>query len=272
VESFDDTRHKFKKLNDLSNYFCNFLLGDFAKRSNSAQNFQYRRTAEEGGAIYAVYNFENLKWDFGGSYSNINKNFAAQSGFIRRTGFNRAYGYVGRTFRPKEKSWWVKVRPFVVSVGLWNLQNRLDETFLDPGFDIELADGISIYTYHSTRRDNFLGRGYTTSAYIADVSVNRFKKFSFRNNIELGTGVNFDVSRPEIGRMLNNELNFTIRPISQINSEFIWLKSSLKSRTNDDKLFDQDILRNRTVYQFNRFNAVRSIVEYDTLQRSLGLR
>ncbi|HMS40850.1 MAG TPA: hypothetical protein PKE69_11525 [Pyrinomonadaceae bacterium] len=36
-------------------------------------------------------------------------------------------------------------------------------------------------------------------------------------------------------------------------------------------MFNQDILRNRTVYQFNCFNSVRSIIEYDTAARRLGL-
>jgi hypothetical protein len=237
----------------------------------------YSRTTElggrkrSGGAIYAVYNFENLDWEIGTSYSNINKNFAAQSGFIRRTGLNRYYSYVFRNFRPKEKSWWVKVSPFVVSSGTWDTQNRLDEFFFDPGVLLDFARGISVYTYQSTRRDNFLGKGYTTKAYLANLDINTFKRFSLSNDFEIGTGVNFNPSRPEIGKLLNITFTLTVRPISQINSEILWIKSSLKSRTNDDKLFSQDILRNRTVYQFNRFNSVRSIVEYDTLQRSLGL-
>ena len=243
----------------------------FAVQASYSTTTELGGRKRSGGALYAAYNFENLKWDFGTTYSNLNKNFVAQSGFIRRTGYNRLYFYGGRTFRPKEKSWWVKARPFVVGLGLWDIQNRLDESFLDPGIDIRFARGISLYTYYSTRRDNFLGQGFTTRVYAANLSVNSFKKFSFSNNVEIGKGVNFDPVNPEIGKMFNNNLNFTIRPINQITSEFIWLKSHLQSRINSLRLFNQDILRNRTVYQFNRFNAVRSIIEYDTLQRSLGL-
>lgn len=243
----------------------------FAFQASYSKTTELGGRKRSGGGLYAVYNFENLKWDFGVSYSILNKNFDAQSGFIRRTGYNRIYSYVGRSFRPKEKSWWVKVRPFIVGTVFWNTQNKLDESFFDPGFDIEFAKGVSLYTYYSTRRDNFLGRGFTTRAYIASLNVNSFKRFSLGNTLEIGTGVNFDPSRPEIGKFLNNEFNITVRPISQINSEFLWLKSSLTSRINNDKLFNQNIFRNKTTYQFNRFNAIRSIVEYDTLQRSLGL-
>jgi hypothetical protein len=224
-----------------------------------------------GGAIYAVYNFENLKSDFGVSYSNLNKNFDAQSGFVRRTGFNRIYSYVGRSFRPKEKTWWVKVRPFIVGSALWNTRNKLDESFFDPGFDIEFAKGISLYTYFSARRDDFLGRGYTTRAFLANFGVYSFKRFSFGNSFEIGTGVNFDPARTETGSLLSNSLSFTFRPTNQLSTEQLWIKSNLKSRVNDDKLFNQNIFRNKTTYQFNRFNSVRSIVDYDTAERRLGL-
>jgi len=243
----------------------------FAFQASYSRTKDLNSVTRNGQAIYAIYNYNSLKWENGVSYTNISKDFSAQSGFIRRSGINRIYAYSYRIFRPKEKSWWTRFRPFVVTTGTFDTQKNLDEAFLDPGFSFDLTNRLWVYTYFSIRRDFFLGRGFTTKAFNANFDLNTFKKFSIANNFEIGTGVNFDVSRPEIGNLLNNEMTLKLRPISKINSEFIWLKSSLKSRTNDDKLFSQDIFRNRTFYQFNRFNSIRSIVEYDTLQKSLGL-
>lgn len=228
-------------------------------------------TSRSGGSSYFVYNYEDRKWDFGTSQSGTARNFRAQTGFIRRTGFLRSYGYVGRTFRPKEKSWWVKARPFAVALAFRDQNGNLDESFFDPGVDLEFARGISVYTYFSTRRDNFFGRGYTTRAYINSFSINAFKRFAVSGKIEIGTGVNFDPARAEIGKLLNGNLTVTLRPLAKLNSEFLWLKSSLRSSNNGENLFAQDIFRNRTIYQFNRFNAVRSIIDYDTLERRIGL-
>ena len=228
-------------------------------------------TKREGSSIYLVYNYEDRKWDFGTSQSGMARNFRAQTGFIRRTGFLRSYGYIGRTFRPKEKSWWVKVRPFVVALAFRDERGNFDETFVDPGLDLGFARGINLYTYFSTTRDNFLGTSYTTRQYVARWSVLSFEKISASGVFRTGTGVNFDPSRPELGDLLENTLNITVKPINKLNSEFLWLRSSLTSRTGGDKLFAQDIYRNRTVYQFNRFNAIRSIVDYDTFSRRVGV-
>ncbi len=243
----------------------------FAYQVSYSKTTDLDGTKREGAQSYFVYNYEDRKWDFGTSQSGAARNFRAQAGFIRRVGYLRSYGYVGRTFRPKEKSWWVKARPFVVALAFRDQNGNFDETFFDPGVSLEFARGVSVYTYFSTRRDSFLGRGYTTRAYVNRFSMNAFKRLAVSGKIETGTGVNFNPSRPEIGKMLNGELYITLRPLAKLNSEFLWLKSSLKSRADGESLFAQDIYRNRTIYQFNRFNSARSIVDYDTLQRRIGL-
>jgi len=228
-------------------------------------------TERDGGLTYLIYTFNNREWDFRIGGSGGGRNFRSQTGFIRREGFLRSYHYIRRNFRSKKKSWWVRVSPFIVASALRDQTGKFDESFFDPGVSVEFARGVSLYTYFSTTRDNFLGRGYTTRRYVANVDLDGFKHFSLSNDFDIGTGVNFDVSRPEIGNLLNNRLSLTLRPFTKLNSEFHWLKTSLKSRENDDTLFKQDIYRNRTTYQFNQFNAVRSIVDYNTLNRKIGL-
>lgn len=226
---------------------------------------------KSASAGYFAYNFYDRNWEVVYTDSFVTRDFAASTGFIRRTGFDRHYNYLSYSFLPKEKSWWNKIRPFLATLVLRNEQGKLDETFFDPGINIVFERGVSVYTYYSTRRDNFLRNSYTTRAYVADVKVNTFKKVQFSVWTEVGTGVNFNPSRPEIGKMFNSNINLKFLPIQKLSSEFLWIKSSLKSRNTSDKLFGQDILRNRTVYQFNVFNSVRSIVEYDTSQRRIGL-
>ncbi len=243
----------------------------FAIQASYSRTRDAARNSHSGYAIYAAYNFDNLNWENGLSLSTIHDGFAAQSGFVRRTGIKRGYAYSYRIIRPKEKTWWNRFRAFLVTTGTLDRRNNLDEAFFDPGIAVDLSNGVSVYTYFSIRRDSFLGRGYTTAAYNGNIDVTTFKRISLSNNFEIGTGVNFDPSMAEKGRMLNNQLTVTVRPVKQISSEFLWIKTSLSSANDGAGLFSQDLFRNRTVYQFDRFNSVRSIIDYDTSARSLGL-
>lgn len=243
----------------------------FAFQTAYSRTKELDGTKRSGGLSYFAYTYNDRKWSIGTTHSGAARNFRAQSGFIRRTGYLRSYGYAYRAFRPKEKSWWVRVSPFAVALAFRDQNGKLDESFFDPGVDLEFARGITVYTYFSTRRDNFLGRGRTTRAYVNSFAVNSFRRFAISGEIEMGTGVNFDPLRDEIGRLFNSTLTVTLRPFNKLNSEFLWLKSSLKSRINGEGLFHQDIYRNRTIYQFNQDNAIRSIIDYDTLERRIGL-
>lgn len=224
-----------------------------------------------GGGVYLAYTFGDGKWDVTVTDSHYARNFRAQTGFIRRTGYDRLYNVTGRSFRPREKSWWVRVRPFAASLAFWDENKKLDESFFDPGVDITLANGIYVYTFLSTRKDNFRGTGLRSGSYNLRWGVQSFKKITASGVLEIGTDANFDPTRIEVGSLFTNDITVTAKPLAKLNSEFRWIKTLLKSRIDGVKLFDQQIFRNRTTYQLDRSNAVRSIFDYDTLSHRIGV-
>lgn len=236
-----------------------------------SQTTELNGTKRSGASAYFAYQYNSRTWNVTLTDSHFARNFRAQAGFIRRTGYDRQFINVARTFRPKEKSWWINFRPHAIGTILQNENGNLDESSFEAGAGITLAKNISLFASYSRYRNNFLGRVYDTQSTEIEYFSETFKKVMLEGEIEFGTGVNFDPSRPEIGNIFNVDLSVNYKPISQLNSEFLWLKSSLKSRLNDQILSKQDILRNRTVFQFNRFHAVRSIIDYDTSERRIGV-
>ncbi len=246
-------------------------------RQSFSYQLSYSKTSEpdgtkrSGGGAYFAYNYNDKNWDVIVTDSHYARNFRAQTGFFRRTGFDRVYTVVGRSFRPKEKSWWVRVRPFVVALAFWDERRNLDESFFDPGIDLTFARGITVYSYFSTRKDHFGGQSLPSRSFNFRWSFAPFQIVSARGGFEIGTDANFDPKRVEVGKLSDYDLTVTLKPFAKLNSQFTWYKSSLKSRRNGDVLFDQSIYRNRTTYQFNRFNSVRAIADYDSFSRRLGL-
>lgn len=86
-----------------------------------------------------------------------------------------------------------------------------------------------------------------------------------------GEDVHYDATHPQVGRLLDLSLTLTVKPDARLNSETIFLKSRLREHGTNRALFNQDILRNRTNYQFTRAHATRSIIEYNTLSRRVGV-
>jgi hypothetical protein len=89
--------------------------------------------------------------------------------------------------------------------------------------------------------------------------------------LQFGEAVHFDAARPQVGRNINSTMTVTFKPDAKLNSEFVYLKNRLTESRSGVELFDQNVYRNRTNYQFTREHATRSIVEYNSLTRRLSV-
>ena len=228
-------------------------------------------TRRQGGGSYLAYNYVSRSWDVIVTDSHYARDYRVATGFLRRTGYNRTYLVLGRSVRPSTPSWYVKVRPFVVTLWFRDGRGRTDESFFDPGVDLEFPRGLSVYAYHSRRRDTFLGRTFDTHATVASWSVRRFKRITLEGRQELGTGVHFDPVRPAIGRLLDSVLEATVQPSPALATSVLLLVNRVDDRATGRPLVEQRIARSRTLYQFSRAHAARAIVEYESTAGRLGV-
>jgi hypothetical protein len=89
--------------------------------------------------------------------------------------------------------------------------------------------------------------------------------------LQIGEGVNFDPRYTVVGNAINSRLQLAVKPNDRLQVELLHIKSGLKDKRRGARLFNQDIVRNRTTFQFTRNNAARAILEYDTRARRTGV-
>jgi hypothetical protein len=224
-----------------------------------------------GSATYGWYEHRGRHWRIFLNDQRITRDYRAQTGFVRRTGFHMNSANLGYEFQAKEKSWWVSVKPFIVPRYLRTDEGLVDESYVDPGFDIKLARGISFYIYHSFHKDSFQGREYPYRFNVAYYTINSFKRVTFDGWVQWGEGVNFDPANPKVGRAWDSETTITLRPSNNMIVSLLHIKSNLRDKETGARLFNQDIFRTRATYQLTRFNAIRAILDYDTARRQTGI-
>jgi hypothetical protein len=191
-------------------------------------------------------------------------------GFVRRTRIRANSMNLGYEFQSND-SWYVKVRPFVVMRYLKTNEGLTDESYVDPGVDLTLPRDVTLYIYHSFHRDGFEGSEYDYQFNVVDYTVNTWKTVRFEGRLQFGEGVNFDSRNALVGRNLELKAQMNWKRDERLDSEFLYLKSALSHPETRSRLFNQDIYRNRTNFQFTRFHALRSIVEYDGFSQRLAL-
>jgi hypothetical protein len=253
--------------------------GNLRFRKSQVVGFQFARswTREEeadaaapGQATYLWYELQGRHWRIFANDLRLSEDYRSLVGFVRRTGIRANSVNLGYELQSTD-SWYVNLRPFVVVRYLRTDEGLTDESYVDPGVDVTLPRDVSLYIYHSFHRDGYLGREYDYRFNVIDYTINTWKTLRFEGRLQFGEGVNFDPERPLVGRNLDLRAQVNVKPDVRLDVEFLYLKNSLAHPESGERLFNQDIFRNRANFQFTAFHAVRSIVEYDGLSRRLGL-
>lgn len=192
-----------------------------------------------------------------------------QVGFERRTGTYGMGGTHAWEFQAVRPTWWVSVRPFIVTQWISTWQGRTDESYADPGVDIRFARDVKLYTYYSWAQDDFAGRVLPSQGYNARLTIDTFQRLRGKSTVRLGEGPIFDRANPRVGRRLILEEDVELQATRKLSSSLLLLVT----RIRDDAgvpVVRQEILRHRTTYQFTRAYGFRSLLDYDTARRQFG--
>lgn len=248
-----------------SNVFAFQVVGT---RSSDADG-----TKRHGAASFLRHTYDGRRWKTTLLDTRISKDYEALTGFTRRTGYQRQFARVIYDYRQEgeSKRWYVAIRPFVVGALLRTSEGLLDETYIDQGVEFILPRGISFSLLNSFDRESFVGRELSYQYYGGSFSIERFKRVAFSGSVYLGGGLNFVPDNFVGGRRRDASFDVTFKPSNRLNSELNFTRSGLVEQRTGRRLFNEDIWRNRTVFQFTRFSAVRSILEYDTAFRRAGV-
>jgi hypothetical protein len=224
-----------------------------------------------GSATYVWYDHVGRHFRLFVNDLRITDDYDSEVGFLRRTGFRANSANIGYEFQSDSGRWWVRARPFVVGRYLKTSDGFVDESYVDPGLDLTLARDIRLYTYYSFHQDAFEGREYPYQFYVADFTVNTLRRLTLAGRVQVGEAVNFDPARALVGRNLDSSVTVTFKPDDRLNSEWLYLVSRLRHPATEAELFEQQVIRTRTNYQFTRDHGSRLIAEYDTFSRRVSL-
>lgn len=206
----------------------------------------------------------------------VQPDFRAQSGFISRTNYHEANADIGYEWRPKESSklskWLVYIWHYVVINRSGTIRNeRPDINYLNPSVQFVFKRGVQINYYQTINHEGYADKVLDYRNSYFSWSASSLKRISFSGYLIWGDGINYNPLNATIGKRFATRQTITLRPFNRLNSEFLYLRSQLRNKQSDERFFNQDIYRNRTIFQFNQDNAFRSIIEYDTSLRRLGL-
>ncbi len=260
------------------------LAGETRLRVSKAANFGFQlvrtRTTDQRGNTTSDWATNKRFGNFGRHWriflsdEYVGSDYAAQTGFIERRGYHQQLADVGRVFWTKEGSklnkWLVNVWAYLYAQRSKQPGGLAEVEFFDPAIDFQFQRGIKLTYFHSRVREGFANRELSYAYDHVDYEMFAFKKFTINGRAEWGGGIFYDPRNPQTGRKLDWEADLGFRPNDKLNVNMLYLKSKLNDARTGARFFNQEILRNRTTWQFNPYHSVRGIFDYDTSLRQFG--
>ena len=124
---------------------ANFRFGQFTNVNAYLAKSISPGVSDHTLAGRASINYQDLKWNFRTSLTNVEQNFINEMGFVPRQGVRKLAGYVGRTFRPEGvRSWLRSIGPHAQIDYVLNKDGQLDTRYIDWHLPLNFQNGAFI--------------------------------------------------------------------------------------------------------------------------------
>ena len=221
-----------------------------------------------GPTAHVAYNRQGRNLSYGASFDTVDPNFRTETGFVQRVDTRSARANAGYQWWPDNVV--INWGPFASYGRIYDFAGILQDEQSGLGVRATLANGI--ITVANVNRDMERYGGidfFKTSAFIGG-GASASRKVSFGGFFNWGDQIRYHETDPFLGRSVNTTVFANLRPTSRLSADLTLITSRLHDPMTEALVFDVKILRTFTTYQVTNRLAVRNIMEYNSLSRTLG--
>lgn len=249
--------------------------GDFNFRDGShniSGNLLYSTTSDgteyDGWALSLGYNYGDKPFDASIYYENYDENFRMDTAFYNRVGYSQLMAYFGPSIYPDQEkfSWIKKINPFVWGYYLHDTVTGQDDYFYL----------ISLRTYFTRQgwlrldyrqfQEYWVNQSFKGSYFLAQGEITPMNWLTVGGNIRLGDSIYYDTENPLGGKRRTYTVSVDFQPNKNFTQSFYYQRQEFDRADNGENLYNVDIFRSHTNYQFNEYLFLRAVIQYDSSQ------
>jgi len=202
------------------------------------------------------------------TYRDLYPNFRADTGFIRRTDIRQGEFYIGYKFLPNNK-WILTITPDYVFDRIYDHNGIRVEQNSQVAIVFELPKRTYIRLALNDNMERWQGIDFEKKVFalLFDTSPTGYLSggFYFRP----GKSIYYSEENPYLGyrRVFSWWLHY--RPNSRLKVSLDFTKSTFWREKGGEQVYDYNIIRSKTTYQFTKRLFLRSILEYNAYRDEL---
>jgi Carbohydrate family 9 binding domain-like/Domain of unknown function (DUF5916) len=217
-----------------------------------------------GHAVSAGYSHTDRAWDWGADYAELSPEFRADSGFISQVGVRQGDVFFQRRIRGSEKQWFRNLYINGGVDGTRQFDGDWNEWGADLGATYQGPRQTEISFNLAPNQEYFAGRTYHNFRHSISASIQASPDVSLNIGVNSGEAIDFNNAQEaqfvtvspgaslNLGRRLSGELNY------------VW--QQFDTRTGA-RIFTVQLPQARLLYHFSRRAFVRTVLQYQTVDR-----
>jgi hypothetical protein len=270
----------------LRNSYLGFLMTSrqFAGRSNQVVgidgivNFRknYRvsfqglgsfTTTEDGEklkspALTARFSRNSRHLNFYFYYKDLYPDFKADVGFIKRTDIREGKFNINYRFLPN-KNWILTLTPSYTFDRYYDHNGIIVEQNNEASMDLEFSRQTYFTVSFNDNLERWANIDFKKKIFDMQLSSSLTTYFYGGFYFQIGKSIFYSLNEPYLGykRLFTSWINF--RPNSRLKAELDFTKSTFWQEKGGEFVYDYNIIRSKTTYQFTKRLFLRSIIEYN---------
>ncbi len=200
----------------------------------------------------------------------LSPDFKTDVGFVRRTDQRWLYSEMGYRWWPE--SWLISWGPRLRYTRGHNFTGTLEDEQYTAGVNLAFADNINFNADVDRAMERFGGIDFFKTRYRFFGVVSKLRQFSFGLGGNGGDQIFFDPDYPYLGRDRGWNTFINLRLIAPLESRIsIDTNRFVDVGNGDSTVFDVNIFRTHTTYQFTDRFLLRNISEFNSFDQKLSL-
>ena len=220
----------------------------------------------EGHVMGTFFNHVGRNVNFSAFYGGTHPDFRIDTGFVRRVDDRRLNTNLAYRWWPEH--WLVNWGPRVSYGRDYSYEGVLLDENAGGGFDFTFARNVRLGVSAERSLERYGGVEFWKWSQGLDFDVNASRRVALVGNVSWGEAIRYG-GMPFLGRARLGSLTAIFRPVSRLQSQVNVELSRLEDPRSDTLVFDIQVLRGLTTFQFTERLLLRNIMEYNSFDRTL---
>ncbi len=221
-----------------------------------------------GPTAHVAYNRQGRNLSYGASFDSVDPNFRTDTGFLQRVDTRTARANAAWRWWPDNlvSNW----GPYASYGRIYDFGGILQDEQSGLGVRATLANGIITVANVNRDMERYGGIDFRKSSAFIGGGASASRRVSFGGFLNWGDQIRYHETDPFLGRSVNTTVFANLRPTSRLSADLTLITSRLHDPMTEELVFDVKILRTFTTYQLTNRLALRNIMEFNSLNRTLG--